>query len=82
VSGSRPPVVVSVAAGRGADCWPSRRVAKLYPPPGGKYFGNRDAYGLTYTSCQDSGKYDGLYRRLAAHMGTDPSSIRLALKGL
>jgi DNA-binding FadR family transcriptional regulator len=34
------------------------------------------------TSCQESGKYDGLYRRLAAHMGTDPSSIRLALKRL
>ena len=25
-------------------------------------------------SCQESGKFDGLYRRLAAHMGTDPSS--------
>ena len=32
--------------------------------------------------CQESGKFDGLYRRMAAHMGTDPSSIRLALKRL
>ena len=64
------------------DGGPPRRVAKLYLPPGGRYFGSREAYGLTYTSCQDSGKFDGLYRRLAAHMGTDPSSIRLALKRL
>ena len=38
----------------------------LYLPPGGKYFGSRQAHGLTYTSCQESGKYDGLFRRLAA----------------
>ena len=56
-------------------------MAKLYLPPGGRYFGSREAYELTYTSCQDSGIFDGLYRRLAAHMGgTDPSSIGLALK--
>ena len=64
------------------DGGPPRRVAKLYLPPGGSYFGSREAYGLTYTSCQDSGKYDGLYRRLAANMGTDAASIRLALKRL
>ena len=61
---------------------PPRRVAKLYLPPGGRYFGSREAYRLTYTSCQESGKYDGLYRRLAANMGTDAASIRLALKRL
>ena len=44
------------------DGGPPRRVAKLYLPPGGKYFGSRQAYGLTYTSCQESGKYNGLYR--------------------
>jgi hypothetical protein len=49
-----------------ADGGPPRRVAKLYLPPGGKYFGSRQAYGLTYTSCQESGKYNGLLRRLAA----------------
>ena len=57
-------------------------MAKLYLPPGGKYFGSCEAYELTYTSCQESGKYDGLYRRLAANMGTDAASIRLALKRL
>ena len=61
----------------GRRCWflcalpreeggPPRRAAKLYLPPGGKYFGSRQAHGLTYTSCQESGKYDGLFRRLAA----------------
>ena len=64
------------------DGGPPRRVAKLYLPPGGTYFGSRQAYGLTYTSCQESGKFEGLYRRLAAHMGTDAASIRSALKRL
>ena len=44
------------------DGGPPRRVV----PPSGKYFGSRQAYGLTYPSCQESGKYDGLFRRLAA----------------
>jgi hypothetical protein len=61
---------------------PPRRAAKLYLPAGGRYFGSREAYGLTYTSCQESGKFNGLYQRLAADMGTEPSSIRLALKRL
>ena len=41
------------------DGGPPRRVAKHYLPPGGTYFGSRQAYGLTYTSCQESGKFDG-----------------------
>ena len=32
------------------------RVAKLYLPPGGHYFGCRHCYDLTYTSCQESDK--------------------------
>ena len=64
------------------DGGPPRRVAKHYLPPGGTYFGSRQAYGLTYTSCQESGKFEGLYRRLGAHMGTDAASIRSALKRL
>ena len=46
------------------DGGPPRRVAKLYLPPVGRYFGSREAYELTSTSCQESGKYYGLYRRL------------------
>ena len=32
-----------------------RRLAKLYLPLGSKYFGSCEAYGLTYTSCQERG---------------------------
>ena len=64
------------------DGGPPRRVAKLYLPPGGRYFGSREAYGLTYTSCQESGMYDGLFRRLGAKMGMDVASVRRALKRL
>ena len=34
------------------------RVGMLYLPPGGKIFGCRHCYGLTYESCQQSHKYD------------------------
>ena len=34
------------------------RVAKLCLPPGATYFGSREGYGLTYASCQESGKMD------------------------
>ena len=37
-----------------------RRIGRLYVPPGGRYFGCRHCYDLTYTSCQDSHKYDWL----------------------
>ena len=45
------------------DGGPPRRTAKLYLPPGKKYFASRQAHVLTYTSCQESGKYDALFRR-------------------
>jgi hypothetical protein len=44
------------------DGGPPRRVAKLYPPSGGKYLGRREGYSLTYTSCQESGKNGSLWR--------------------
>ncbi len=50
-----------------------RRVGKIYLPPGGQYFGCRHCYALTYESCQESHKYDGLWRR----MGFDPAVGRL-----
>jgi hypothetical protein len=53
-----------------------RRVAKLYLPPGGRYFGCRRCHRLTYTSCQESGQFRALYGRLAAEMGTDPATAR------
>jgi hypothetical protein len=47
-----------------------RRVGKLYLPPGGRYFGCRHCHDLTYTSCQESHKYDTAFRPLAASTDT------------
>jgi hypothetical protein len=63
-----------------SDGGPQRRVAKLYLPPGGRYFGSRERYGLTYTSCQESRKFDKLYATIAANLGTDARTIREALR--
>lgn len=56
-------------APRGVRC--GRRVRKLYLPPGGRYFGCRHCYRLTYTSCQESHQYDRLINTIAAEMGID-----------
>lgn len=40
------------------DCPCGRRMAKLYLPPGGRRFGCRRCYDLTYRSCQESHRYD------------------------
>jgi hypothetical protein len=64
------------------DGGPPRRVTKLFRPPDGRYFGSRQAYGLTYTSCQESGKFNRLYRQLAEELGRDPASIKRVLKRL
>jgi hypothetical protein len=57
-----------------------RRVAKLYLPPGGKYYGCRHCYQLTYTSCQESGKDDALARILAKSSGLPFEELRRNLK--
>jgi hypothetical protein len=61
------------------DGGPPRRVAKLHLPPGGRYFGGRAAHGLTYASCQESGRFRGLFRHIAAELGTDEAGVRRAL---
>jgi hypothetical protein len=53
-----------------------RRVGKLYLPPGGRYFGCRHCYDLTYTSCQESRKYDSLHRFMARNMGQDFAPVK------
>lgn len=53
-----------------------RKVNALYLPPGGKIFGCRHCYDLTYTSCQESHKYDSLWRDLAVSTGRDPGDVR------
>src|SRR5262245_50817559 len=63
--------------------WPcERRVGKLYLPPGGRYFGCRHCYDLTYTSCQESRKHDRLWRMLAANMGVDVATVRRAMNNI
>ena len=54
-----------------------RRAAKLHLPPGGKYFAHREAYGLTYRSCQESGKFrSAFYRNLANRVGLSEAQLR------
>jgi hypothetical protein len=43
----------------------NRRAGRLYLTGGAKYFGCRICYGLTYTSCQESHRYDGAFAELA-----------------
>ena len=57
-----------------------RRVAKLYLPPGGRLFGSREAYGLTYAFCQASGS--PLIASIAADARTSPARVRAILRDL
>jgi hypothetical protein len=57
----------------------TRRVGKLYLPPGARYFGCRHCHGLTYTSCQESHKYDKLFRFLAQDTGYDLATVKWAM---
>jgi hypothetical protein len=67
-----------------------RRVAKLYLPPRGRYFGCRHCYKLTYTSCQEhDSRVDALRRNpelleamLANLQGASVSQLGLALKAM
>lgn len=58
------------------------RTTRLYLPPQHQRFGSRKSYGLTYTSCQESGQWNGFYRRLAADAGCDVPTVRAQLKNL
>ena len=64
----------------------SRRVSKLYLPPGGRYYRCRYCHNLTYRSCQESHRYDELYEFLGAALGAAPRMVKkywyLALKPL
>ena len=57
----------------------ARRVGKLHLPPGEVYFGSREAYGLTYRSSQESGRFKALLTSVARSMGTDEATVRKAL---
>ncbi len=57
----------------GCSC--GRRVGKLYLPPGGRYFGCRRCYDLTYRSCQDSHRFDELYAAIGARRGLSARDV-------
>jgi hypothetical protein len=57
-------------------------VAKLHLPSGGRYFGCRRCYDLTYRSCQESHKYDSLYRTLADDTGMDFETVKWAMDSI
>jgi hypothetical protein len=57
----------------------NRRVAKVYLPPGAKYFGCRKCHGLTYRSCQEAHCNDALFERIAAATGFDAKTCRKAV---
>jgi len=54
----------------------ARRIGKLYLPPSARYFGCRHCYGLTYTTCQDSHRFDRLFRNLAHETGIDARLVK------
>lgn len=57
-----------------------RRCGTLHLPGGALRFACRQCHNLTYTSCQESGKYDALYRSLGAQLGTDPTEVKRLLR--
>jgi hypothetical protein len=59
-----------------------RRIGKLYLPPGARYFGCRHCHGLTYTSCQESHQYDGVFRCLARDTGMDFETVKWAMNSI
>jgi hypothetical protein len=71
---------ISVASVPSKPLTDARRVGKLHLPPGGRYFGSREAYDLTYRSSQDSGKFNALFAQVARNIGTDVATIRRTMR--
>jgi len=58
----------------------NRKIGKLYLPPRADYFGCRHCYDLTYQSCQENHKFDGLYKEIAGRVaGATPSMVKKIL---
>lgn len=54
----------------------SGKLSKLYLPSGGKYFGCRKCYKLTYTSSNESHSMDRVFRDIAKDIGETPDQIK------
>lgn len=57
-----------------------RRVGRLHVPPGYMYFGCRCCYNLTYTSCNESHKNDGLYALIARNLGASMQDVKRVMR--
>ena len=85
----RVPLSTTTANGGGVRYWMrcpgldgepcGRRSARLYVPGGARRFACRLCHGLTYESSRESHRFDSLFRRLAAQMGTDAGAVKRAL---
>jgi hypothetical protein len=53
-----------------------RRVGKLFLAPGGRYFGCRHCYDLTYTTCQRSHVDECMLRTIAKELGCGIEAVR------
>jgi len=69
--GARCPYMVCLGCGA--------RVRTLHLPPGGTLFRCRACHDLTYGSCQDSHKYDTLFRSMATDLGMDVGQVTRAM---
>lgn len=74
----RAAMVVPVSVG--APRWPAGSARRQTSFTAGRaLFWEPRGHGLTYTSCRACGKWNSLYARVAATLGTDPASIRRVL---
>ena len=71
-----------VCAAVSADGYTGRRVAKLNLPPGEKYFASRQAHGLTYRTCRESGRFRALDAGISKSLRVDPALLRSAIEKL
>ncbi len=61
-------------------CSRGDRLSKLYLPSGAKYFGCRKCYDLTYTSCNESHRFDRCYALIGARTGLTRKQVKAGLK--
>ena len=60
-------------------CSRNEKLSKLYLPSGSKHFACRRCHNLTYTSCQESHKFDSMFKFLALQTGASPKEIKSIL---